>query len=97
MKQKDVLDDPKWERDITVIFCKYLKSSAIWDILANVPVMIYYFQYGFSYTEEEIEASLGTSTFLGFIQLCKFLRLLHIVTLFNTMRFFFDKLGDYFF
>ena len=41
------LEDPKWERNIAVICCKYLGSEAIPDMLANVPILVYCFFDGF--------------------------------------------------
>lgn len=73
-----------------------MKSTAIYDILANVPILIYDFEYNFTHTEEDIRASLGTSTFFGLVQFFKFLRLLHISTYFKTTKVFWDKLGDAF-
>ena len=95
--RKQGLFDPKWEKDISVIFCRYMKNTAIYDIIANVPILIYEFEYNFSHSEEEIKASLGTSSFFGLVQFCKFLRLLHISTLFKTQRAFYDKLGNAFY
>ena len=42
-KRDEVLDDPKWVRDISVIFCRHFKHTFIVDFIANVPIMIYYF------------------------------------------------------
>ena len=86
VRKQGLDDDPLWNRDISVIFCKYMKSTAIFDILANVPILIYDFEYNFTHTEEDIRASLGTSTFFGLVQMLKFLRLLHISTYLKTAK-----------
>ena len=48
----DGLDDPKWERDISVICCKYIKNDAIADLLANIPITMYFVLTGFPDADE---------------------------------------------
>ena len=48
----EFLYDPKLERDIGVLTVKYLQRAAIFDILANFPVTIYFFLYGMPETAE---------------------------------------------
>ena len=92
--KSDGLDDPKWERDISLITSRYFKNNAIIDILANIPLMIYYFKDDF--THEEMDFT-GAYDLFFFAQLCKILRLFHIGIVFDSIRFLFDKIGDIFY
>ena len=71
------LDDPKWERDISFICCKYMKNDAIADLLANIPITIYFISNGFPNADEE-KISWGTHPTFFCCMLLKFLRLLHV-------------------
>ena len=45
-KEKHDLDDPILERDIIVLLKDYWKKGAIFDLLANAPILIYFSVYG---------------------------------------------------
>ena len=73
----DGLDDPKFERDISVICCKYMKNDAVADLLANIPITIYFVTYGYPDADED-KITWGTHPTFVICMLLKFLRLLHV-------------------
>lgn len=40
------LDDPAVERDVGILIKKYLRGDALFDILANIPFLVYTIVYG---------------------------------------------------
>ena len=91
------LGDPIWERDIAVICCKYFRNDAIPDMLANLPILIYYFTDDFKsdITEEEIEKMNSGIVFLCYI--LKFLRFFHIYSVLQSLKYLVDELGEIFY
>lgn len=45
MNEKN-LDDSAVERDVGVLFKKYLRGDALFDCLANIPFLVYTIVYG---------------------------------------------------
>ena len=76
MHKKEILYDSKLERDIFVLTKNYIKRSAVFDILANFPVAIYFFLYGMPSELEEIEEASQDPIFTT-VMAFKTLRLFH--------------------
>ena len=97
IRRSNGLDDPKWERDIAVICCKYFATEAIFDILANLPILVYYFTNDFKneITEEEIDKM--NSGFVFYCYILKFLRFFHIYSVLQSLKYLVDELSDYFY
>ena len=49
------LDDPRLHRDITYLFKKYYKRGIIMDLLANIPITVYWILNGFELDSERLE------------------------------------------
>lgn len=67
------LDDPVYERDVCVLFVKYLRGDFLFDSLANLPIFIYEALYGFP----DLEQGDFSKAYLVFMGL-KFFRLFHL-------------------
>ena len=49
------LDDPRLHRDITYLFKKYYKRGIIMDLLANIPITVYWMLNGIELDSERLE------------------------------------------
>ena len=52
---KNGLDDPILHRDITYLFKKYYKRGIIMDLLANIPITVYWIIHGYKLDSERLE------------------------------------------
>lgn len=50
------LDDPRLHRDITYLFKKYYKRGIIMDLLANIPITVYWILHGYQVDIERLES-----------------------------------------
>ena len=84
------------ERNICVIFGKYLKREGFFDILANLPITFFVMFEGYPKTSEEIRVYSQNNWFKLFMTF-KFLRLLHVYNVVNTLTRIMEMASDIFF
>ena len=64
------------ERDISILFKRWLIEDALFDLTPNVPIFVYYGIYGWPQTEEQMTAAAADYLFLLFSCL-KIIRIIH--------------------
>ena len=84
------------ERNICVIFGKYMKREGFFDILANIPIILYVFIVGYPTTIEEIREYSQSTWFTLFMTL-KIFRLLHVYNVVNTLKYVWNMAAEIFF
>jgi len=90
------LMDPEIERDILLIIKKYFKREAVFDILANFPIMFYHIFNEWPKNEAEI-GMMAESTVFNICMGLKTLRLAHIYEVSESLKRLMENLTDIFY
>ena len=84
------------ERDVWKLFKKYIRKSFIFDVLANIPISLYYFINGFPSEPETLERVADDPAFI-ICMAFKTLRLYHLSYVTDTLRRLMDLLSEIFY
>ena len=95
-KEAHGLDDPKYERNWKELFKNYFMRDAWIDILANIPIVLYFIVWGYPTTEEEVYEFDDYKLFWLCMGL-KTLRLFHIDETIDVLKRIIEKLADIFY
>ena len=90
------LYDTKLERNFLIIVSKYCKKSAIPDLLANMPILIYSIIAGFPASEQGVMDYQKDPVFV-ICMIMKTLRLFHFYEVIESLTRAFEALADYFY
>ena len=95
-REREGLQNSELNRDIVWNLLRYLETKAVFDILANVPFLVYVPIFGFSFTESEFE-DMNEDLIFRLVMSLRLLRLVHMYDTADQLRVIMNKLGEIFY